>query len=62
MQATRRIAAGEEGRIDYGDAYWATWRERLGGLSRQSRLCRAVSAALVVLRGSCAAHPISVGA
>jgi hypothetical protein len=58
MQATRAIAAGAECLVDYGDRYWAKWRGDLGGLSQQSKLCRAASAALVLLRGSCAAHPI----
>ena len=58
LQATRAIAAGAECLADYGDRYWAEWKEELGGLSAQSRLYRAASAALVLLRGSCTAHPI----
>ena len=58
LQATRAIAAGAECLLDYGDRYWAQWTEELGSLSAQSKLCRAASAALVLLRGSCTAHPI----
>ena len=58
LQATQAIAAGTECLVDYGDRYWAEWKRDLGSLSVQSKLHTAASAALVLLRGSCTAHPI----
>ena len=61
LQTTQAIAAGAEGLVDYGDRYWAEWKQEFGDVSAQSKLCSAASAALVLLRGSCTAHhPISL--